>query len=48
MICPNCSREVLIAKYKIVNCKCKRTLMLVEINKVKQLIDVTQNKGGTK
>lgn len=45
MICPNCKREIIIAKYKIVNCKCGRTLMLAEINKVKQLIDVTPDKG---
>lgn len=44
MQCPNCSREIIVAKYKIVNCKCGRTLMLAEINKVKQLIDVTPNK----
>ncbi|MDR7870339.1 MAG: hypothetical protein RIN55_05735 [Tissierellaceae bacterium] len=44
MNCPNCYREVTTKKYAIFQCICGRTLMLIEINKVKQILDVTPEK----
>ncbi len=42
MKCPYCNEEVgQPKKYEVVNCKCRRKLMLIEINKVKELVDVT-------
>lgn len=31
-------------KYEIVNCKCGATLMVIEINKAKILVDLSQDK----
>lgn len=45
MKCPNCSREISTKKYAIHRCICGRILMLIEINKVKQIVDVTPDKG---
>lgn len=42
MNCPNCKREIDEKKNKIVNCSCGNKLIIVEINKVKQIIDVTK------
>jgi len=42
MKCPKCEREVDIRKYALFNCQCGCTLMVVEINKVKQVVDVTK------
>ena len=44
MNCPNCKREVVSKKNAIFNCVCGRTLMIIEINKVKQIVDVTPDK----
>lgn len=44
MNCPSCNRDVSSKKYAIFNCVCGKVLMEVEINKVKQLIDVTPTK----
>lgn len=46
MFCPNCKKEIGPKKYAIFNCICGKTLMLIEINKIKQIIDVTQDKEG--
>lgn len=44
MHCPSCYRDVTTKKYAIFNCQCGKVLMLVEINKIKQVMDVTPNK----
>lgn len=44
MKCPNCKRQVTIKKYAIFKCICGRTLMLIELNKVKQIVDLTPDK----
>ena len=41
MKCSNCKSEVgQPKKYNVINCKCGTKLMLIEINKVKQLVEV--------
>ncbi|MBC8589360.1 hypothetical protein [Paratissierella segnis] len=42
MNCPNCKREVVSKKNAIFKCVCGRTLIIVEINKIKQIVDVTK------
>lgn len=44
MNCPNCNKKVDSKKNAIFKCVCGKTLMLVEINKVKQIVDVTKDK----
>ena len=44
MNCPNCKREVVSKKNAIFKCVCGRTLIIVEINKIKQIVDVTPDK----
>lgn len=44
MICPNCKRKIVTKKYAIFKCICGRTLMLIEINKVKEIVDITPDK----
>lgn len=44
MNCPNCKRDISIKKYAIQTCSCGKVLMEVEINKVKQIVDVTPTK----
>lgn len=46
MICPKCGRTIITTKYAILKCVCGRTLMLIEINKVKQVVDVTPDEEG--
>lgn len=48
MKCPNCSRAIATKKYAIFTCACGNTLMLIEINKVKEIVDVTPEKEGDK
>lgn len=46
MKCINCEVEIGDPKkYQIIDCKCGSKLMLIEINKVKQLIDLSKSKG---
>lgn len=41
MKCKNCKQEIgQPKKYEVINCKCGARLMLVEIRKVKQLVEV--------
>lgn len=44
MFCPNCNIKVDSQKYAMFKCMCGKTLMMVEINKVKQIVDVTPDK----
>lgn len=45
MKCPYCKQEVgQPKKYQIIDCKCGRRLIVIEINKVKELVDVTPDK----
>lgn len=41
MNCPNCNREITTKKYALYKCFCGKTLMMIEINKVKEIVDVT-------
>jgi len=44
MKCLNCEIEIgEPKKHKIVSCKCGSTLMVIEINKGKQLIDLSKD-----
>jgi len=45
MNCPNCNRKVEGKKNQIINCLCGKKLMIIEINKVKEVVDITPNKG---
>ena len=42
MKCPNCYRNIISSKYAMVKCVCGRVLMIIEINKIKQIMDVTK------
>ena len=44
MKCPRCGREINLKKYQVYQCPCGRKLMLIEINKVKYIEDVTPEK----
>ena len=44
MNCPNCKRPVTTKKYEMFKCICGRVLMMIEVNKVKQITDVTPDK----
>ncbi len=46
MKCPNCNKKIMLHKNSVLKCICGRVLMLIEINKAKQIVDVTPNKGG--
>lgn len=47
MKCPSCRKEVgQPKKNQVIDCKCKRKLMLIEIKKKKILLDVTPDKGA--
>lgn len=48
MKCPYCKREVNLKKYEYGACWCGRTLMMIEIKSVKQLVDVTKDKEDEK
>lgn len=41
MICPRCKAEILIAKYKQVNCKCGAKLLLAIVNGKQEIHDLT-------
>lgn len=41
MNCPRCGVEVLIAKYKQVDCKCGAKLLLIKINGKQEIHDLT-------
>lgn len=43
MRCVNCKTEIgNPKKHKIIDCRCGSKLMLIEINKVKQLVDLSK------
>lgn len=45
MKCPNCRREIgQPKKYQVIDCQCGRRLMVIEIDKVKSIEDVTPDK----
>lgn len=40
--CPNCKQKIMLGKEKLIDCpNCSKKLLLVTINKVEQLFDVT-------
>lgn len=41
MKCPSCGRAINAKKYEVVNCSCGKKLIIIEINKIKQVVDVT-------
>ena len=47
MNCPTCKAEIKInpKKHRVFTCKCGANLMLIEIKKNKQLIDLKNYKG---
>ncbi len=45
MKCLKCQNEIgNPKKHQIVQCKCGAKLMLIEMNKIKQLVDLSKNK----
>ena len=46
MICPKCKTKITESKkHKLINCECGSTLMIVEINKIKQIVDLSKKKA---
>lgn len=49
MNCPKCGIELgQLKKYQIVDCSCGEKLMLIEINKKKELIKLEEEKSNDK
>ena len=42
LYCPGCRRAIQGKKNKLVYCQCGKALMIIEINKIKQIVDVTK------
>lgn len=40
MTCPNCKIKIICKKHEVVICRCGAKLMLIEVNKTKQLVEV--------
>ena len=44
MICPKCKTEILVAKYKQVDCQCGAKLLIAKINGKLEIHDLTPEK----
>lgn len=44
LYCPECKRGVQGKRNQLVYCDCGKTLLIVEINKIKEAVDVSPNR----